>query len=261
MRRLRFRGSAWTWTVTLAAVTACGSGAGSGRGNAASGTSAAARETTTTAAPVSGTVTGLYVDAGGAPLFTECGTSTTWRVKPGKVARSLDEAYRTVRNGVDDPARVTLVAHSSPDSTPGDTNPALVVDSVVLLTGEPACPGQEVAPPLTTTTWRAVEIEGRRTEPDQAEVTLVLDRDTKTLRAHMRCRTLTGTFRRVGTQLTFGGVESRNERCQAVAEDQASAMEATVLQLLRTTGSYQIRGDTLDLMGESGVLARFTGER
>jgi hypothetical protein len=35
------------------------------------------------------------------------------------------------------------------------------------------------------------------------------------------------------------------------------ALDATMLDVLRTTGSYRIRGDTLDLMGANGVLARF----
>lgn len=246
--------------VTLTALGACGRHAGSGTAGAVSDTSGVAGGAGAAAgvAPVSGILTGLYVDVGNRPLFTECGSSRTWHVMPGKVAQSLDEAYLTVRAHPGDAARVTLVAHSTPQSARDDGGAGLVVDSVVLLTEAAACPGQEVAAPLTGTTWQALEIGGKPAGAGGGVLTLRLDSDTNALHAAATCRTLTGTFRRVGTQLTFAGIVSQNERCPAAAAGEAASLEATVLELLRTTGSYQIRGDTLDLMGETGVLARFT---
>jgi heat shock protein HslJ len=244
--------------VTLTALAGCGRPAGSASGAAGTATAKAAEVDSTAlaaAVPVSGTLTGLYVDVAGGPLFTDCSTSRAWRVSAGGVAQDLDEAYLTTRTGVGDAMRVTVRAHSIPRA--GGGGEELVVDKVVKLSGEPACPGQHPDAPLAGTVWRALSLEDQPVSPTLGAVTLRLEDEGKTLQASTACRSLNGTFRWVGTQLTFDIIDAVERRCPATTSTDAMALDAVMLDVLRTTGSYRIRADTLDLMGENGVLARF----
>jgi hypothetical protein len=249
--------------VTLTALGGCGRPAGSA--SAAAGTDTAGAGTDSTAStvtvPVSGTFTGLDVDVAGGPLFTDCRTARPWPVAAGGVARSLDEAYLTAHAEPGDAVRVTIQAHSTPHPGVAGAGEELVIDKVVRVSAESACPGQHPDAPLAGTVWRALSLEDRPVDPAAGAVTLRLDADIKTLRVSTVCRTLDGTFRWVGTQLTFGIGEAVERRCPATAFAGATALDAAMLEVLRTTGSYRIHGDTLELMGESGVVARFATAR
>jgi heat shock protein HslJ len=238
--------------LTLAA--GCRGRADGHLGESASGDTAAAAPLPP-AAPVSGTLTGLYVDVEAGPLFTDCATNRQWRVQPVGAAADLERAYVAARPREGDAARVTVEAHS------GSAGQAelgeLVVDRVISVTGETVCPGQTADAPLTGTTWRMLGLaDGEITGPEE-EVTLHLNRETAGLQVVTSCRSLTGTFRWVGTELTFGGIDVGGNRCAGPGEDEAATLDAELLNALRATGSYSIRVDTLALMGEHGVLARF----
>lgn len=255
MTRVRFTGV--VLAVALTTPAGCGHPAGSGTSGAATGGSpAAAGATPSSAGPISGTLTGLYVDVAGGPLFTECGSARQWPVVAGGVSRELELAYLSVRAAPGDAARVTVQAHSTPHSAPGGGT-GLVVDKVVLLSGESVCPGERADAPLAGTTWRALSLSNRALDAEEGLVTLRLDAEAETLQASTACRTLSGTFRWVGTQLTFGAIDAGVGRCPAGASTDVTRLDGAVMDVLRNTGSYRIRGDTLELMGEDGVLARF----
>lgn len=246
--------------VALTVLGGCGRPAGSSPG-ASGAESAAAADTDSTASaaavPVSGTFTGLYVDVAGGPLFTDCSTSRGWPVAAGGPARTLEEAYLTAHATPGDPVRATVQAHSIPYSGVGGAREELVIDKVVAISGESACPGRHPDAPLAGTLWRALSLRNRPVSPAVGAVTLRLNAETKGLQASTACRSLDGTFRWVGTQLTFDIVDAVERRCPATASTDAMALDAVMLDVLRTTGSYRILGDTLDLMGENGVIARF----
>lgn len=208
--------------------------------------------------PVSGTLTGLYVDVERGPLFTDCGTNRQWRVQPGEAAGELARAYVAVRSREGDAARVTVEAHST--SPGGGVIGSLVVDRVMSVSSETVCPGQSADASLTGTTWRMVGLADRYLAGPDREVTLYLNGETGDLRLATACRTVTGTFRWVGTELTFGGIDLGGDRCPGPGEDEAATLDAELLNVLRATGSYSIRVDTLALMGERGALARFVAE-
>ncbi|MCG6990128.1 MAG: META domain-containing protein [Gemmatimonadetes bacterium] len=249
--------------VTLTALGGCGRPAGSAPGRAGAERAGAAHADSTASAaaaaavPFSGTLTGLYVDVAGGPLFTDCGTSRGWPVAAGGPARALEEAYLTLHATPGDAVRVTVRAHSIPHAGVGGAGEELVIDKVLAISGESACPGQHPDAPLAGTLWRALSLKDRPVNPATGAVTLRLDAEAKTLQASTACRSLNGTFRWVGTQLTFDVLDAVERRCPATASADAMALDATILDVLRTTGSYRIRGDTLDLMGANGVLARF----
>lgn len=247
---MRVRLVAWVLAPPLIVLAGCGQpgdtpAASTPGDSGASGASAPA-------GPVSGTFTGLYVDVGEGPIFTECETARQWRVAAGGVSRDLDQAYLAVRSGAGEAARATVQAHSAPGVADG-----LVIDKVALVSGESVCPGQVANASLTNTTWRLVWMGGRTLDDIEGAVTLRLDRDAGTLLAYTLCHELTGSYRWVGTQLTFGGIDSGEQRCTGAVARDAAPLDAEVLDALRVTGSYAIRGDTLELMGETGVLARF----
>jgi heat shock protein HslJ len=252
MSRTRYGIAGFVGALVL--VAGCGRGADEHSRGSASGD-------TTVAAPlppapsVSGTITGLYVDVESGPLLTECGTNRQWHVQPGEAAGGLERAYVAVRSREGDAARVTVEAHSV--SPGGGEIGALVVDRVISVSREPVCPGQTAEAPLTGTTWRMVGLAARDLAGPDGQVTLRLDGETGGLQLVSACRTLTGTFRWVGTELTFGGIDIGDDTCAGPGEDEAATLDAQLMNMLRATGSYSIRVDTLALMGESGALARF----
>lgn len=249
----RFRGVALGVVLTtLVTVGGCGRSADADATSGGSPTGGA--PSPSSVASFSGTLTGLYVDVAGGPIFSECGGSRQWPVVAGGVSKELDRAYFSVRDEPGDPARVTVQAHSVSGSGAGKAG--LVIDKVVMLTGETVCPGQQADAPLAGTTWRAVSLNGRVLSPDQGVVTIRLDDDTKSLQVTTACQALSGTFRWVGTQLTFGSIDAGAARCPPNAATDVTSLYAGVMDVLRATGSYAIRGDTLELMGEHGVLAR-----
>jgi heat shock protein HslJ len=241
----------------LTLVAGCGHGADGHSRGSVSGDSAALAPPPPPP-PVSGTLVGLYVDVAAGPLFTECGTSRQWRVQAEGAAGELERAYVAVRSREGDAARVTVEAHSV---SPGDGEiSGLVVDRVVSVSSEAVCPGQWADAPLTGTTWLLTGLADRSLAGSQGEVTLRLARETSGLQLVTACRSLTGTFRWVGTELTFGGIEVGDDGCAGPGEDEAAQLDADLLNVLRDTGSYTIQVDTLALMGESGVLARFVAK-
>ncbi|MCG6956833.1 MAG: META domain-containing protein [Gemmatimonadetes bacterium] len=244
-------------TIIIGALTllsGCGRGADGRSRESVSGDSAAVAARPP-APSVSGTLMGLYVDVEAGPLFTECGTSRQWRVQPVGAAGELERAYVAARSHEGDAARVTVAAHSVSRGDGGIG--VLAVDRVMSVSSETVCPGQWADAPLTGTTWRMVGLADRDLAGPYGEVTLRLDRETGGLQLATACRTLTGTFRWVGTELTFGGIDVGDDRCAGSGEDEATSLDAELLNVLRATGSYTIRVDTLALMGESGALARF----
>jgi len=206
---------------------------------------------------VSGMLTGLYVDVGAGPLFTDCGTSRQWRIHPDEAAGELRRRYLALRSRTGDASRVTLEAHST--ASEGGQLGELVVDSVTSVSALSTCPGHPAGAPLTGTTWRMTRLADRDLTTLDGEVTLRLDGGTGTLQSGTLCGSLTGTFRWIGTELTFGGIEVGEGTC-AGSSAAGTVVDAGVLNAFRGTGSYRIRGDTLDLMGESGVLARLVAK-
>jgi heat shock protein HslJ len=254
--------------ASLAAVTAlmallgsaggCGHDTGSGTG-ASRGASVRDRAPGPAPTPVSGTLTGLYVEPTDRPLFTECGTDRRWGIADGGAARELANAYRAVRSEPGQATRVTVEAHSARASS-GDGSDDLVIDKVVMVSGETVCPGQQADASLTGTTWRVVSLKGHEVTPTQGTATLRLDGETRQLSGFTACRAITGMFRWTGTALTFGGIDVGGQTCASQGAGPALGVDAAMLEVLRTTGSYRIRGDTLELMGESGVQARLAAE-
>lgn len=256
-RTHRAQGVIWTLFLALAPLAGCGRDVG-GHSAASARTETTTADSVPVATPLSGTLTGLYIDTGAGALFTDCETSSQWRIRPGEAADEVRRSYLAVRSRRGDAARVTLVAHSTTSSEGGISE--LVVDSVLSVSKVNACPGHPADASLTGTTWRMTRLWDRDLTTLDGEVTLRLDGEARTLWALTLCESLSGTFRWIGTELRFGGFEIAEDRCAGSPEDEAAAVDAGVLDAFRTTGSYRIRGDTLELMGENGVLARLVAK-
>lgn len=106
--------------------------------------------------------------------------------------------------------------------------------------------------PLEETEWIVVELPGAPPPPPGARAMLVLDREGSVLRGSTGCNTFDGSWEVAGTRLTLGLTSITDRRC----DGGLTRLETDYLEALRRTGSFRLRGDVLELLGESGVVAR-----
>lgn len=103
------------------------------------------------------------------------------------------------------------------------------------------------------TEWVLVTLPGAPPPPPGARATLLMERERSTLSVSSGCNTFDGAYQLVGARLTLG----LGERTWARCGPELARLETDYLDALRRTGSYRLRGDTLELLGELGVSARF----
>lgn len=139
------------------------------------------------------------------------------------------------------------------DETPADTvaTPApaevapLPVDSMVRV---------PVEPPLEETRWVLFEIPGENPPPPGVDATLEMVREGEVLRGSTGCRAYTGSYSLTGPQIELALSSLGGGSCTQAG----ASVEADYLGALRNVGSWRLKADTLELLGEQGVLARFT---
>jgi len=98
--------------------------------------------------------------------------------------------------------------------------------------------------PLEGTEWIVVELPGAPPPPPGARGSV--------LRGSTGCNTFDGSWEVAGTRLTLGLTSITDRRC----DGGLTRLETDYLEALRRTGSFRLRGDVLELLGESGVVAR-----
>jgi len=107
--------------------------------------------------------------------------------------------------------------------------------------------------PLEGTEWRLVALPGAPDPPPGAHATLVLEREGGLLHGSTGCGGFDGSWEIAGTRLTLGLGAVGGRRCGPVL----ARLETDYLEALRRSGSFRLRGDTLELLGAEGVVARF----
>ena len=108
-------------------------------------------------------------------------------------------------------------------------------------------------PPLESTEWILSALPGTGELPAGARATLVLDREGDGLHGFTGCRSFDGSYRMAGARITFAVSDLGGGAC---AEGEAQ-LETDYLEALRDAGGWLLRADTLELLGEEGVVARF----
>jgi heat shock protein HslJ len=106
--------------------------------------------------------------------------------------------------------------------------------------------------PLEGTEWIVVELPGASPPPGGPHATLVLDREGSVIRGSTGCNTFDGSWEVAGTRLTLGLTSITGRQCDGAL----ARLETDYLEALRRTGSFRLRGDVLELLGEAGVVAR-----
>lgn len=138
--------------------------------------------------------------------------------------------------------------------------PAIVPDSGVVPLRTDSAGGRLPSEPellgpatLEGTEWVLVSLPGAPDPPEGARATLVLDDERGILHGSTGCGTFDGSYQLEGGRLRLGVTGVVPASCA----DALARLATDYLEALRLTGSWRLRADTLALIGEAGVVARF----
>ena len=203
--------------------------------------------------PIVGPYRGMYSYMADVALFTECGTGLTYAVAFERDAAALERAYLQLQTGPGEPLLVTLRGYVEPrPGADGGTEASLIVTVFETVFLGQACAAAATGQPLEGPEWTALDLRGSRPSGDEPP-TLTLD-PGEGLIAWSGCAEFTGAYRLRGAQLQFSAIDAPSTGCTGTL----AGIEQVFMEVLRGTGSYEIRGDTLKLVGETGLLATFT---
>ena len=196
---------------------------------------------------------GMYSYMADAPLFTECATGLTYPVAAEAESVVLERAYLELQTGPAEPLLVSVRGYVEPrPRADGGSEDALIVTAFQTVFIGQACEGTASGQPLEGPEWVAIELMGLRPS-DEDPPTLTVEPRVG-LMGWSGCGGFTGTYRLQGAQLRFSAITPPDIPCTGFL----SRVEQAFMQVLQGTGSYEIHGDTLELIGETGVVARFT---
>ena len=129
--------------------------------------------------------------------------------------------------------------------------------SLLALAALAACATRSSPPPtpLENTYWRLVDLGGRPAvgAGGQREASLQFVKDSGRVVGSTGCNRLTGQFTHDGAALRIGPAATTRMAC---VDPQVGQQEQAFLAALNGTERHEITGDTLLLVGSSGVLAR-----
>lgn len=192
-------------------------------------------------------VRGLWVRLAEAPTLAPCGTDVVLPVADGEAADSLARAVGLAGRGAGEATLVRIRARLAEE--PGGR--VLRVETVLDVGTEATCPEAPAPPPLEETAWQLTGLP----RPDDVVVGLGawmrLREEGTVLEGFTGCRELTGRYEWEGTRLRFRSLERSAGACPA------AALHAELVEALARAGSYRLRADTLELLGESGAVATF----
>jgi len=110
--------------------------------------------------------------------------------------------------------------------------------------------------PLDGTEW-ILESVLDRPVPAGSPAKLIFDQEVGRVSGDTGCNAFAGDYSVTGTLLRLNSVGLTRMAC-AEGFDQ---VEADVLEAFRIAGSFRIMGEVLELLGDQGVVARYTGRR
>ena len=112
-----------------------------------------------------------------------------------------------------------------------------------------------MTPPGVSGTVGLVSVPGGGEVPSGSDASLLLHPEERAATGSTGCNRFTGSYTLNGGRLSLGMTATTRMACPPPL----MALEADYLEALRLTGSFRILGDTLELLGEAGAVARFTG--
>jgi copper homeostasis protein (lipoprotein) len=208
-----------------------------------------------TTTSVSRSMVGMYSYMADAGLFVECPAGERLPVAQEGDNAALEQAYLGARKQPGEPEPVTLEGRfeQRPKMEGEGTREFLVVGQFKKVWPGESCEKSTVETPVINTYWKLVELYGKPIEsrPDQREVHLRLRTDVKQALGFAGCNQFKGAYELDGEKLRFHQVASTMMACPYLDEEQV------FLAALEAVAGYEILGETLDLIGADGVVARF----
>lgn len=197
---------------------------------------------------------GMMTYMADAARFTECRTGLDFAVAMEGAYLAMERAYLDARSAPGDPLLVSvrgrLALHPGMEGDPVRT---LFVDGFEGAFPGVGCGGAEADLPLEGTEWVLTEVVGGVTVPEGADASLVLASMEGRAAGSSGCNRFIGTYDLAGGRITFGMEALTRRACSGPLMD----LERDYMEALRLTGSYRLVGATLELLGESGPVARF----
>jgi heat shock protein HslJ len=106
--------------------------------------------------------------------------------------------------------------------------------------------------PLEGTEWVLESIFGQPV-PVGSQATLSFDREVERVDGHTGCNAFTGVYELMGTRLQLSGFGLTRLACPSGFD----RVEVDLLEAFRTTGSFRVGRDVLELMSETGSVASY----
>lgn len=210
--------------------------------------------TTSQIPPGAAILVGTYSYMADAGHFTHCATGARYPVAQRGENAALERAYGSFPHEPGAPVIVSVLGRLEPLPPMEGKSPQdqLIVDRVLRVWPDETCEKAGVETPLVNTYWKLVELNGVPvvTHENQKEAHLMLKIDGNHVAGMGGCNRFTGTYERDGLNLHFGKLAATAMACPYMDEEQA------FMKALENVTSYQILGESLDLRGETGSLAR-----
>lgn len=115
-----------------------------------------------------------------------------------------------------------------------------------------AAPGSTSSPSLTGREWRLVELGGRPAGAGAQDRAATLRLEDGRASGFAGCNRFSGGYETDGSRLTFSPLAATRMACE-----QGMQLERDYLAALEATRTFRLTPQGLELLGESGVLARF----
>ena len=249
----RFVGTAMILGVLCASVAGCSDGDGSRD-------EAPPEPATTAAAPAVAPQEGVRPFRGmmtymaDAPRFSECSTSVSYPMAQEADYLAAERAYLDARSGPGEPLLVTFqgMLARRPGMEGGEVD-AVVVTAFGGIEPGQGCGDEPVTARLEGTEWRLVALPGAVDVPPDADASLLLDPEPRRSSGSTGCNRFTGGYDLQGGRLTV----SVSALTRMACPDPLTTLETDYLEALRLAGSYRFAGVFLELLGETGPVARF----
>jgi heat shock protein HslJ len=200
---------------------------------------------------------GMMLYMADAPRFTDCTTAASFVLAQEADYLAAERAYLEAE-AQGEPLLVTFDGYVTRrrGMEGGDVDAVVVTSFTGAHPGE-GCGGGPVAARLEGTEWRLVSLPGvvEQVDPEIA-ATLLLDPEGRRSSGSTGCNRWSGGYDLAGGRLTVSvGVMTR-----MACADPAALVERGFLEALRVSGGYRFVGGALELLGEAGTVARFTGD-
>lgn len=202
---------------------------------------------------------GMFSYMADAALFVECRTGRRFPVAMERDYLALERAYLGTEHEPGQAIFVTVEGRfSQRQKMEGEgREEMLIVERFISIVPGEDCKPVETATSLENTYWRLVEVGGMRVahRSGQEDPHMRLMPGEGKVQGFTGCNNFFGGYLLEGRMLSFSAIGSTRMACPEDPE-----VEQGFLGALHAATSYRIHGEILELLRDSGVIARFESE-